>query len=127
VALVGLFAWFSHRWLSHQWEFEADLYSAGPEPNPVDPVKSEVVQPAANSFRAMRFALLRLSAYAGDDWKKSTLFHPSLRQRIEFLDAIERNPQAAVDFKRKSRWRRNSLVLAWLLLAAAAAIPVGLL
>jgi hypothetical protein len=75
-----------------------------------------------NLSNGMREALWRLAAYAGDDWKRATWFHPSICSRLEFLDLFETEPSAAMQFRSRfsrTRWR---LLLGWMTVAAAGLI-----
>lgn len=116
-AVMG-FAWINNRWLSHRMEFEADLYAAGTLRWPYQgssPIDSQ--QRDCSSYEAMQYSLLRLAAYAGDHWQRSTLFHPSLRQRLQLLDEIGLNRPQATEFQHNFVQRRRWLVTAWLTLA----------
>lgn len=91
-------------WISHQMEYEADIFACqtqGPHG----------AAPDSNYTNDLKNALLRLAALGRGYYEKQTLLHPSLKQRIELIEKLESNSQKISQFKR-SFSRRRYLVLA---------------
>jgi Zn-dependent protease with chaperone function len=93
-------------WLSHQMEFEADIFachkpSAGGKPKQLD----------QEYIKDMSDALLRLAAFSPSQLDRKRLLHPSIHRRIEMILAVERSPGEAIKFG-KSFVRRRRFILA---------------
>jgi Zn-dependent protease with chaperone function len=92
------------RWLSHQMEFEADMYSIEVASSSRMLTLQEVICP--NRSDDMRGALLRLAAISPEQYEKNGLFHPSLRRRIEFIDQVMASPARGRKFRKAFARRR---------------------
>jgi hypothetical protein len=120
--LVAGAAWWSNRWLSHQMEHEADLEAI--QSHHALETKNSGLDVVSGSpqdhiiLNELREALWRLAAYAGDDWKRATWFHPSISSRLEFLNLVETEPSTAMQFQTRFSRTRWSLLLGWMTAAA---------
>jgi len=106
------------RWLSHQMEFEADLYAI--RKNAIDEyqqatIKSTEVCPQQSA--ALCNALLRLAAVSGSASERRTWLHPTIRQRLNFIARVSDEPAAANRFQRKFLSHRIRLALFFALLS----------
>ena len=76
LALGAGYLWFATRWLSHQMEFEADLYSIYVQDSALPDGNSRFVERAED----MADALLRLAAISPNQYERGIVFtseHPS--------------------------------------------------
>ncbi len=89
------------RWLSHKMEFEADLFAA----TDLGDAGSD------HCVDQTRAALWRLAVLAPEQFKKRTLMHPSIRDRILFIEKIADDPSLA-DGYRRAFTRRKWIVMA---------------
>ncbi|MGI9494469.1 MAG: M48 family metalloprotease [Mariniblastus sp.] len=90
-------------WISHQMEHEADVFASQDQSSNGSELDSDYTNDLKN-------ALLRFAAHGTGYYEKRTLFHPSLKQRIELIEELESNPEKIKQFKR-SFSRRRILVL----------------
>jgi STE24 endopeptidase len=110
--MVGLVVYYglTTRWLSHQMEYDADLFAIGPDAGPAAEA-SKVNSSRAISAKAgnpvceknaiaMKSALLRLAAISPSELDRSTFFHPSIRQRLCFIERVIDLPTEALRFRR---------------------------
>ena len=89
------------RWLSHKMEFEADLFAATDLGN----------ASSGHCVDQTRAALWRLAVLSPDQFKKRTLMHPSIKDRILFIEKIADDPSLA-DVYRRAFSRRKWIVMA---------------
>lgn len=109
------------RWLSHQMEHEADMYSIqGPGSN-VD-VSPKLASICPDRADGMRDALLRLAAICPELYERNSFLHPSIRCRIEFIDRILEFPESGNQFRKS--FARRRLVMALLLIVASVSLIV---
>jgi Zn-dependent protease with chaperone function len=105
-------------WLSHKMEYEADIYSIqsdweGPA------TESQTTRPICPDRASdMRNALLRLAAISPSELDRRTFFHPSIRDRIDFIERVTESAPIAARFK--LGFARRRLFLAFLLLLVCA-------
>lgn len=99
------YLFFSISWLSHRMEFEADIYAC--QPCPKKPNRTSIDCAMAND---MSDALLRLATVAPSQFKRQTLMHPSIHQRIMLIRDVRESPEKAHRF-RESFVRRRRIVL----------------
>lgn len=122
--LVGLatYVLLTTMWLSHQMEYEADIYSI--QSDSESPASDSKTTSAICPHRAgdMQGALLRLAAISPSELDRRTFFHPSIRERIDFIERVKESASIAAQFK--SGFARRRLFLASLLIVASAAIVV---
>lgn len=91
-------------WISHQMEHEADVFASQNQSSNRSEFDSDYTSDLKN-------ALLRFAALGTGYYEKRTLFHPSLKQRIELIEELESNPKKIKHFKRSfSRCRILALV-----------------
>ncbi len=109
----GIYLQIVMRWLSHQMEFEADMHAIqrGPAGAQCDPAICD------HQAQDMIDALLRLAAISPTDWERNSLFHPSIRRRVGFLQQVQRDPNVGNRFRTSFARRRR--VLAGLVLAVS--------
>lgn len=90
-------------WLSHMMEYEADLYASCEASNAHSRYKLTFSKRKAGE---MSEALLRLAAYHLSQFERGTLFHPSIRSRVESLASLPADFCAASTFRRLQikRW-----------------------
>ena len=116
IMLLYLFyAVYGLSWLSHQMEYEADIYAS--QQNALDwtNVSSETVE--GNCFEHasdMSDALLRLAAVNPDQIKKSSLLHPSIGSRIKVIQTVATDPEQGIAFS-KSFARRRRIIFSILI------------
>ncbi len=91
------------RWLSHKMEFEADLFAA------TQGVNSEVDRGVDQT----RAALWRLAVLSPDQFRKRTLMHPSIRDRIKFIEKIADDPTLAKAYCRSFSRRKWIVMALW--------------
>lgn len=106
------------RWLSHGMEFEADLYASCVVAGRAEKQKGILRQSAEMTFSSelacdMSEALLRLAAYHLPQFERATLFHPSIRSRIESLQVIESGAAMSEVFARTRRTRWICGIVLW--------------
>jgi Zn-dependent protease with chaperone function len=106
---VVVIGWISNRWLNHQLEFQADIYSTEPPPSKRNRSFFRLEDKNALSSRteAMKMALLRFAAMSEYHWRRATFFHPSIQSRIELLNCVESNSSSMAEFHRafqRKRW-----------------------
>ena len=89
------------RWLSHKMEFEADLFAA----------TGLASSGAGHCVDQTRAALWRLAVLSPDQFRKRTLMHPSIKDRILFIEKIANDP-ALADVYRRAFSRRKWIVMA---------------
>ena len=89
------------RWLSHKMEFEADLFAATDLGN----------ASSGHCVDQTRAALWRLAVLSPDQFRKRTLMHPSIKDRILFIEKIANDP-ALADVYRRAFSRRKWIVMA---------------
>lgn len=100
------YIWFGFSWISHNMEFEADIYAARSDEGQFEHAQ-DVID-----------ALLRLAAFSPNQFEKRSMMHPSIAQRIQLVQDIEANPRKAVSFMRAFTHRRRIVLGALTLLAA---------
>lgn len=90
-------------WLSHMMEYEADLYASCEVTGDRSDYKLTFSERKAGE---MSEALLRLAAYHLSQFERGTLFHPSIRSRVESLASLPADFCAASTFRRLQikRW-----------------------
>lgn len=108
---LAIYVLLTTMWLSHQMEYEADIYAiqsdldddtqAAPSLRPICPER------AAD----MRNTLLRLAAVSPSELDRRTFFHPSIRDRIDFIERVSESAPIAARFKVGFARRRLSLIL----------------
>ena len=105
-------------WLSHQVEFEADIYSCqqtsrNDQPRCFNPVFAS----------DMSDALFRLAAASPSSFERARLLHPSIHSRIKMIQAFIQSPEKAEEFCRSFARRRRYMLATLILLCLTAAIP----
>ncbi len=115
MGLYAAYAVFGLSWLSHQMEFEADIYSCQQHGSD-GPVRID-----AKHVSDMSDALLRLAALNPEQIEKRSLLHPSIGSRMQMIRAIESHPQRAIAFG-KSFLRRRRII--FIVLVSICAIAV---
>ncbi len=111
---IGLYFWLTTRWISHQMEFEADIYSIRSDES-LPPYSQQNRLICDDRAKDTMDALLRLAAISPAQFDRNSFFHPSIRRRIEFIKRVQSHPELAIAFKNAfSRRKRiiGSLVLA---------------
>ncbi len=86
------------RWLSHKMEFEADLFAA-------------TGAGGGCYVDETRAALWRLAVLSPEQFSKRTMMHPSIRDRILFIEKVADDPSLA-DVYRRAFSRRKWIVMA---------------
>ena len=111
LAAVAVYVFLTTIWLSHQMEYEADIYSV--QSDPKQPVVGEKhIRPICpERTRDMRSALLRLAAISPSELNRRSFFHPSLRDRLNFIDRVSESASFATRFKSGFARRRRVLSL----------------
>lgn len=94
------------RWLSHQMEYEADLYACQ-----VTQDENNRPQIEPENASHMTDALFRLAAISPAQYEKSTWLHPSIRNRIALIEQVTQSPSLARAFSRSFARRRRVLLL----------------
>ena len=94
VCTMALYVFLTTRWLSHQIEFEADIYAIqNDSQHPINPAQAGNARavPSISPDRAndMQNALWRLAAISPGELDRCTFFHPSIRQRIDFIERVK--------------------------------------
>ena len=89
------------RWLSHKMEFEADLFAA----------TGFASSGAGHCVDQTRAALWRLAVLSPDQFRKRTMMHPSIKDRIMFIEKVADDP-ALADVYRRAFSRRKWIVMA---------------
>ena len=103
------------RWLSHKMEFEADLFAA----------TDFAGLDAGHSVDQTRAALWRLAVLSPDQFRKRTFMHPSIKDRIMFIEKIADDP-ALADTYRRAFSRRKWIVMAlWSIVLMLPLVLVG--
>ena len=84
-------------------EFEADLFAA------TDVVNSG----SGQSVDQIRAALWRLAVLSPDQFRKRTLMHPSIKDRILFIEKVADNPALATIYRRAFSRRKWIVMALW--------------
>ncbi len=91
------------RWLSHKMEFEADLFAAT---ETMVMSGNTSVADAIQGVQQTRAALWRLAALSPGQFRKRTFMHPSLKERILFIEKVAVEPAIANAYRRSfARWK----------------------
>ncbi len=109
IEVIGLLL--TNRWLSHQIEFDADLYAIQSDDLPGDHPSSRPI--CCDRAKAMSGALLRLAELSPTDWDRTTFLHPSLKRRIEFIQLVQSHSSAGNRFRRSLRTKQIGLAIGW--------------
>jgi Zn-dependent protease with chaperone function len=111
VATLGcgyaIYVYFLVGWFSRRVETEADLRACGRQTHPD---RYEVKRSAVADYSA---ALLRLAEESGHDPFRRGWLHPSLGDRILFLNRVSNCPALGAEFLKTLRSRRRFLMAAW--------------
>ena len=114
ILLAALYYWFVMRWVSHQFEHDADLYAmeaaSGTGTGRLDSQQSV----------AILSALRRLASVSPAQLNRGTWLHPSLQQRIDFVNRISQLPEQGIRFRQNLMW--NLAAVALVLVAFALAV-----
>lgn len=116
--LIAAVHYFLMRWLSHQMEFAADIYSIRSDTTSLTGWSNRPI--CNNRAVSLKHALLRLAAISPAELDRTTSFHPSIRDRIDFVEQIRKQPEQAHHFQIK--FRRQRLALTFILAASGATI-----
>ena len=112
LAAYAVYAFFGLSWLSHQIEFEADIYSCQDDRDDIKSVASVKTNKISVEYASnMSDALLRLAAVNPERIEKKSLWHPSIGSRIRMIHAIKSDPQHAVAFGKSFARRRRIVFL----------------
>ncbi len=103
------------RWLSHKMEFEADLFAAT---NLTD-------SSAGLCVDQTRAALWRLAVLSPDQFRKRTMMHPSIKDRIMFIERIADDPTLADTYRRAFSRRKWIVMALWGVVLLAPLLLVG--
>ena len=117
MATYAAYAYFGLSWLSHQMEFEADIYACQDDNNSAS---SEPRKVSIEYASDMSDALLRLAAVNPEQIEKASLLHPSIGSRLKMIQAISSNPQRAVAFTKSFARRRRIIFLILIAICIAA-------
>ena len=108
IASYAVYAYYGLSWLSHQMEFEADIYACQETPQSLASAQSRTsIEYACD----MSDALLRLAAVNPEQIEKHSLLHPSIGSRLRMIHAIGLDPQRANAFSRSFQRRRRIVFL----------------
>ena len=105
-------------WLSHQMEFEADIFACQFDSNPDGSATTD-----SQCAGDMCDALLRLASITPNQFDRQTLMHPSIEARILLIKEIQDSPEKAERF-RTSFARRRRIVLAILVAICVFALSI---
>lgn len=105
-------------WLSKKMEFEADLYAVS-DPAECQDRKSNILNQRANELLD---ALLRFASHFPEQLDRSTLWHPSLRQRMQRIILVRDNPHSLK--RMQYAWRNQQLYFFLVLLAVCLAAVI---
>lgn len=104
-------------WISHQIEHEADIYACQAiRIEPVEKAEDSTIEecpqlaPTNSQFeyaQDVMDALLRLGAFAPDQFEKSSLLHPSVGSRIRLIQDLKSDSEKAELFRRSFSQRRK--------------------
>jgi STE24 endopeptidase len=122
VGLVIVLLWgLAFGWLSHQFEYQADLAGAAsitPSGDACSPAcllhsagpagDAELCTTAAREFSV---ALLRVAALNGIPGDEHGWRHPSIQQRVAFLERVSLDPAASTGFLRRLQIAKAILIL----------------
>jgi Zn-dependent protease with chaperone function len=103
------------RWLSHKMEFEADLFAATDLDNAGTNVHVDQT----------RAALWRLAALSPEQFKKRTLMHPSIKDRILFIEKVASEPELASLYRSAFSRRKRIVMALWGLVLMCSLVLVG--
>ena len=108
LAGIGIYFFFMTKWISHQMEFEADIYSIRNDVS--SPPQSQQNPPICNDRASDTIdALMRLAAISPEQFEKNSFFHPSIRRRIELIKRVQKRPELANRFKNAFARRKRIL------------------
>ena len=110
------YLFFSMSWLSHQMEFEADIYACQAISQKSNP---ETIDD--RNAKDMSDSLLRLASVMPSQFERRTILHPSIRQRLLLIREIQDSPIKAKRY-RDSFVRRQRIIL--LALTAFCFLPI---
>ena len=122
LAALAVIVLLTTMWLSHQMEYEADIFSIQSDPPESDTKSSATRKICPDRASDMRNALLRLAAISPGELDRRTFFHPSLRNRIQFIDRVAESTSIAVRFR--SGFARRRLLLSLLMLTVCVCVVV---
>lgn len=103
------------RWLSHKMEFEADLFAA----TDLSTAGSDL---CVDQTRA---ALWRLAVLSPDQFRKRTMMHPSIKDRIMFIEKIADDPALADVYRRAFSRRKWIVMMLWGIVLLMPLLVVG--
>ena len=103
---------FALRWLSHKMEFEADLFAAGA----ANASKTDL------AIEQTRAALWRLSTLMPEQFRKSSMLHPSLKKRILLMEDFARDRSVSAAFSQTFTRQKSFVIGCWCVLLAMALI-----
>ena len=107
----AVYAFYGLSWLSHQIEFEADIYACQDDRNDKSVASVGTNQISLEYANDMSDALLRLAAVNPEQIEKNSLWHPSIGSRIRMIQAIGSDPRRAVAFSESFARRRRIVFL----------------
>lgn len=110
--LYLFYAVYGLSWLSHQMEYEADIYACQqPTLASVDVSPETFSADYAQHARDIADALLRLAAINPDQIEKSSLLHPSIGSRIKVIQSVAADPEQGISFSKSFTRRRRIIFL----------------
>ena len=118
MSIYGVYAYFGLSWLSHQMEFEADIYACQEDVKSEPLAKTKAV--SVEYIDDMSDALLRLAAVNPEQIEKNSLLHPSIGSRLRMIQAIGVDPQCAITFSKSFSRRRRIVFLIQITICALA-------
>ena len=103
--LYAAYAFFGLSWLSHQMEYEADIYACQQK------TASGSTNVSTEQASDMSDALLRLAAINPEQIEKSSLLHPSISHRIKMIRTVATDPEQGTLFSKSFARRRRIVFL----------------
>ncbi len=110
--LYAAYAFIIVSWISRKMEFQADLFAC----QSIDANGAPV--PSANMTRSFCNSLIKLTADSGEDAARAGWLHPSIADRVGFLQRVIRCPAAGERFEKSFAQQKLLLTLAIIFFAA---------